>query len=384
MNEFDIKNALDKIVPDEDCKQKMLENILNNTKKPKKPEIYKRVVPVAALLAVVVCASLVANGILNNKFTTDSKMDSLDDTGLAAGHGNSTNEIAATYDTSNTMMAQVSLIYFDGRLYTLPYEQQLNYLGYSNTVTPAQVGEKISTAKSGEEVFRYLPAGCEAFVVVKQDGKDVLYAFQNFESYNNNQDEDASEYLKLYGANSAEDIAKIEVYNYYGDLVNPPAKSYDDSATITKFYGYFKDLKNSSDQYFNALFKYSEVQKYDEGTASYSSGVSGNTGGAVIAPDAVVGTEQATQTEPAAGNCSPAYEGGTSAGVVYPTKPADGVGQSTSGSVGSAGYSLADSTVFRICFKNGNYMDLPYYPNIQFLSRYYVGGEFSTMLENMR
>ncbi|MDD4700518.1 MAG: hypothetical protein PHV07_09765 [Oscillospiraceae bacterium] len=380
MNEKDIKNAIEKISPDEQSRQRMLNNILN-PEKSRKTVVYKRLIPAAALV-VMVCASFAIYGILsqNNKAAIDKGQNETFDNEIG---GIGTDAIYENSDKTTDSdgiemdIAMVYLLNFNGRVYTLPYQDKLDYLGYSSTVTSDQVGEKIAVSTDGTAVYQYVPAGCEAFVVAEKDGGYELYSFMSFESYNNNKDENASEYLKLYGADSAEDIAKIEVYGYYGDFKNASIKTYTDSATTAKFYKYFKDLKNNSDQYFAALFGNSSVTQDIGETSSYviDYGDDAVTASAVQ-PD---GIARSTSGANATDYGDYAFGGG----AVAPDETAGQAGQSTSAYPGSAGNALANESVFRICLKNGNFMEFSYYPNIQFLSRFSVGGEFSEMLQNM-
>ena len=104
----------------------------------------------------------------------------------------------------------------DNRHYILLTDDLREDYGLPATVDESDIGEKITDIGSspdksltGRGVYRYVPAGCEAVVAVRKDEGYQLYRFFTFESYNNNQDEEAIEYPKLYGINSAEDIARI-------------------------------------------------------------------------------------------------------------------------------------------------------------------------------
>jgi hypothetical protein len=111
--------------------------------------------------------------------------------------------------------------------------------------------------------LRYIsiyPAGSEAVLAVKREEGYQLFNFFTFESYINNQDEDASVYLKLYGINGPHDIQAVRFIEYteqskvegglniIGEL--------NEAAEIEEFYRYYFELKNASDKYFERLFGY--------------------------------------------------------------------------------------------------------------------------------
>jgi len=143
MNENDIKNAIEKISPDKQSRQRMLNNILN-PKKSRKTVVYKRLIPAAALV-VMVCASFAIYGILsqNNKAAIDKGQNETFDNEIG---GIGTDAIYENSDKTTDSdgiemdIAMVYLLNFNGRVYTLPYQDKLDYLGYSSTVTSDQVG----------------------------------------------------------------------------------------------------------------------------------------------------------------------------------------------------------------------------------------------------
>ena len=140
-----------------------------------------------------------------------------------------------------------------GRKYIKYYEDY-------DAISQEEVGEPLAVIESsvdqsliGCTIYRYTPVNCEAIVVVDRNEQLEIFQFFTFTSYEDNQDEHASEYLELFGIYSSEDIEKIEIY-YYPDAYSIELEYLMSSQEeIQEFYTYFERLADSSDAYFQAL-----------------------------------------------------------------------------------------------------------------------------------
>ena len=80
-----------------------------------------------------------------------------------------------------------------------------------------------------------------------------------------NKDEDAVDYLELHGIYDAKDIDKVQFIKIsdrgkvegYTDI----AVTIDQREDVEKFYNYFSQLKDSSKEYFDQLYNYSNIDK---------------------------------------------------------------------------------------------------------------------------
>lgn len=207
------------------------------------------------------------------------------------------------------------------------------YNGEQKPVSEQAVGEKLGTVAEGGDpnlqgchVYQYLPVKGEAYLVLEQDGKKELYAFREFLSTREFKDEDAAEYLRVYGITQASDISSLEMDSMDGQGA---FKTVKEREIISEFYNRFSVLKNASDEYYKTL----------AGTDAISS----------TPPDNV---------------------GSTVEHYVGPY-------------VGETGDSLEDTTRITIRFVNGCSMETVYYPNIRFLGYYQLDEETDAFFRSL-
>jgi len=325
----------------------------------------KKVIPIFAIV-LLITGALITNSLLSNK-DTDQKTE--DD----------------SEESTNLDMADIAQVkdqfMIDNMSYIILSEEQKAEFGLRNTINESDIGDMLTTITTsvdadliGSEVYTYLPVVGEAVVAVKTENNYKLFRFFTFESYNNNQDEDVSVYLELYGIKSATDIAKVQFFGWSEkakiegrlDIIS----EITDSGKITEFYNYYSVIKNSSDNYFDKLLNYkssnnesldnppeqTEVPPDDiEGVADNGSdGIidKGETGAAEIGSDGFI------------------------------DKGETGAATSAEGFVGSAGDALNNSVTIRIYNQSGIYLDAEYYPNLSFISRHEVNTEFADFLKD--
>jgi len=371
----DIKLVFDRIKPDVSAKERMFENILNYSKKRKGNVMlyfnFKKAVPALALVVIF------AVGILSFNFK-----DKLFKYGL---QGDSNQEITREDMIGNDSapgkedMAAPLLNQFQiGNRHYILMSDYVEEFGFPATISEKDIGQKLTTIEKspdeslvGRDVFTYLPAGCEAVVAVKRNNEYELFRFHTFESYMNNQDEDAIEYLNLYGIEGPEDIAKIQfiVHNEKSRLegfTNITAEITDRNE-IAKFYDFYSVLKNSSDKYFEKLFGNNKAGSSRDVEIDVAHPVgqenkdSSNKGSVDSIPPVY-----ATAPEPSQ---SMIDQGETGSGSVAPSQ-------------GSSGNALDDPVTIRIYNQNGVYYESSYYKNIGFISRYEITAEFADFIEN--
>lgn len=426
MNKEDLMKSFDMIRPDESAKKRMLDNILQMAGEKDESRSghagrrvhFRKAIPAFALTVVLAAGVLMYSGLWSGKGMQPGK-----------GQGYVSNDMLRE-DAAAQVLNQFQI---GDRHYVLLSDDLRSGFGLPAAVNEADIGEKItditvSPDKSllGREVFRYIPAGCDAVIAVKNDDGYQLFRFFVFESYNNNQDEDAVEYLKLYGITSAEDIGRVVFIGHSEQSklqgITDIRGEITDRADITQFYGFYSALKNNSDKYFDRLFNFS-------GAASGKYDIEVDMAGPdMTRPDIAFPTETA---EPVM--TSPDHTGNGEIGFgsdmpmeIAPTAPAipdpavdmplaaddtviahpvpadtpvsnrnqtaaspsrstmmdtgSGVSGSVQGSAGSVGNALGNPITIRIYNKNGIYYDSVYYRNIGFISRYEVGEEFAAFL----
>lgn len=405
MKREDLKASFDRIEPDKSAQIRMLDNILSHSGKERKMTgfNFKKAVPALSL------AALIAFGFLAYDMMIDRN-------NIATPPGYATDsEMPAREDMVAPLINQFQI---DDRHYIFLSDDLRQEFGFPQQVNESDVGDKIITiSKSvdpsliGCEVYSYKPAGGDAVVAVKKDNAYQLFKFFNFESYNNNQDEDAIEYLKLYGINKAEDISKVQFILYSeqnkieGRLDVRELTGRDE---IEKFYSYFSVLKNSSDKYFEKLFSFRPVDNAGTGVesdiikeremippdAAVSEPVKPDAQGSIdpvpgkaeIASDAPLMTDDGGGTSDRYNEMPVASDG--SAGMV--SEGSQGmmdmggtvsVGAATTPSQGGVGDALANPVGVRIYNQNGVYFETMYYKNIGFISRYEVNEEFARFIE---
>ncbi|NLC19784.1 MAG: hypothetical protein GX757_11340 [Clostridiales bacterium] len=421
MKKEDLKAAFDQIQPGPDAEKRMLNKIMNYKDSRKENTMrtlnIKRLVPVLGLVIIIAGSLLIhnflpgrSNGNVPEGEIGDIQTDDLGD---------------AREDMAVPITNQFRL---GDRHYIILHDELREEFGFTAQVTEDDIGKKIADIQDtpdpsleGLEVYEYTPAGGEAVVAVKRENSYELFNFFTFESYNNNQDEDAAVYLKLYGINGPEDIKTVQLIEYteqskvegklnvVGEITDP--------ADIQQFYGYYSVLKNASDKYFEKLFGYQPssdpgnvttdpAPDMDIEMSAPDAGAAPDAGSAPdtdIAPDAVNtavdtpaqasygGTtvdEPVAQDLPAVAEDMPlnldepvsSDSSASSSGMM----DMGDTGNSQSGSVppsqGSAGDALANPIGVRIYNKNGVYYETMYYRNIGFLSRYEVSKEFADFL----
>lgn len=311
MKQKNIKNSFNQVKPDEKAKGRMLTNIIKNRTERNKLFIFKKNIPILLLVFILAIGGvtsylLVLNKNNLNKTASENNVVSMEDS------------IAEIRDE----------FYLDDRQYYILDEEKAKEFGFSTEISNRDIGDKLATITTsiderllGKDVYHYLPAESEAIVAVEAVDGYTLFRFYNFESYLENQDEAAKEYLELYGINEAADIEKIQ-FNSHGVMT--------DTKSIEQFYTYYSGLENASDQYFDSLFNWGDDKTNDN-------------------------TEiPSNDTE---GESTPAFEG-TSADA------------------------LANAVKIRIYHHSGVFYQTIYYPNIGFISRHQVADEFATFLGN--
>ncbi|HHW46444.1 MAG TPA: hypothetical protein GXX17_05980 [Clostridiales bacterium] len=381
MHKDDLIKALDTIKPDEAQKSRMLNNVFNPKAKENRLNL-KLLVP-ACVFAVTILGTAIALPILSNNSPQRLTSNAGQSNTVATADGR--DAIDNDLDIRNPQVAPefgnkedyliddgrdilpVSLEFtLDNRQYRSISDFKLKELGLSREVNLEDIGKYISTIKyvlgtyvanslEGREVYEYIPAGCQAIVAVKTDEGYDLYEFAGFTSYIKNSDEDAVEYLKVYNIKSADDISKIVIGSYSNDgLV------IDNKSDISKFYDFFKYLKNSSDEYFNVLYN-SRIKSVTPPDGPVINQITPAYPEYSVTPDVA---EDIIQINP--------NEGGTA-------EPENAV----SGATGVAGDLLGNSRQIKIYTASGLYYETVYYPNIKFISRFRISEEFSNFLNSL-
>jgi len=399
MKKEDLRASLDRIRPDDAARSRMLHNIMNHSYEKKgffmRPLTLKKAIPALALAVVLTGGLLAYNMLYGDSAENPPRYVSADD---------------GREDAIAPLLNQFQL---DDMHYILLTDDLRADFGFPAAISDGDIGEKIADIKSGPdksligcEVYRYNPAGGDAVVAVKKDGGYQLYHFFTFESYNNNQDEDAARYLALHGIDSADDIAKIRFIGYseQAKLRGVPdiVGEITDRDEIGRFYDFYSVLKDSSDRYFDKLFDFSGLGSAEQGAeidrTKPDTVVPDLTAPDAIAPDEVppytvdpvapdrpdyaedmpmnVVPDRSYSADTPISNEAPSASGG-SAGMMD-------MGNTTSGMVapsqGLAGDALADFVTIRIYNQNGVYYDSIYYINIGFISRFEVGEDFADFL----
>lgn len=396
MKREDIVASFDRIEPDKAAERRMLNNILSHSGKEKKMAFnFRKAIP-ALGLAVAIAGGILAYDMMTGKSKISPPEYAID------------NSAGAREDMVAPLLNQFEI---DGRHYIILWDDLRMEYGFPQQINESEIGEKIATITTsvdksliGSEVYRYIPAGSEAVVAVKKGDELMLFKFFTFESYNNNQDEDAIEYLKIYGINKADDIAKIQfiVHSEQSKLegktdIRGELTGRDE---ISVFYNHFSVLKNASDKYFDRLFGFNPNDGGENGVRidTPPNQVDPVAPGAPpdstivhpVAPDKAVSEPDYTgyaedmpltgsgQT-PAVDSIAPGTKDGSNGmmdmgntgTITGGTAPARG-----------AGDALADPVTIRIYNQSGVYLETIYYRNIRFISRYEVNEEFAAFIES--
>ena len=402
MKKEDLMAAFDKVQPSPNAQQRMLENIIDRAEKRKEYAMgklsMKKLVPVLGL-AIIIAGSLLMNNLLSGRSDSISPEGEIQTDDL---------------DAREDMVAPVTNQFrIDDRHYILLPDELREEFGFPAKVSEEDIGRKITVIEStpdesmkGLEVFEYIPGGGEAVVAVKKEDGYRLYKFFTFESYNNNQDEDAIAYLKLHGIEGPEDIKAVQLIEYTEESkvegkLNIAGKI-TEPADIQKFYNYYSVLKNASDKYFEALFGYRPSS--DPGNLTTDPAPdAGSEPDIGPAPDEITSGEgTAAEDTPVQAQDMPLVPGESDAADDMPLSPdspvssdssvssgmmdmgntEDSQGSYTPPSQGSAGDALANPIAVRIYNKHGVYYETMYYRNIGFLSRYEVSKEFADFLNS--
>jgi hypothetical protein len=448
----DLRSSFDPIKPDETAKKRMLDNILNSVGESAGDDAgnrrahymgrrayYIRAISAFAAVAVVAAGVLMYGSLWKGKNLPPGNLPGVM-TDQAAGMGRE--------DAVAPLLDQFRI---DDRHYILLTDDLRKEFGLPDTISDGDIGEKITDISVspderliGREVFRYVPAGCDAVVAVKGDDGYSLFRFFVFESYNNNQDEDAAKYLELYGIKSADDIAKVVFIGHSerSKLQGIPdiRAELTDRDDIAAFYGFYSVLENSSDKYFDRLFNFggsggttssghsieidiagrermAAAESLPNGTVppdavGPDAVVEGSTGSGAAGPGIGYGSDMPMEIAPVApARTEPVADlpmRADDTAVAYPV-PADtpvsastpvsnsnaassgpstgiimdtgdGTTGSVQGSTGAAANALNDPVTIRIYNKNGVYFDSVYYRNIGFINRYEVNERFAAFL----
>lgn len=399
MRKEDLKASFDQVKPSESAKKRMIDNIMNQYEREKgiyMPLNLRKAIPAFALAVVILGGLLTINNLSGNDSLTRNNNNS-----------NISRDLADYNDPREDAAAPVlDQFQIGNRYYVILSDELREDFGLPAEIDENDIGEKLTEiAKTpdaslmGKEVYSYIPAGGEAIVAVKKGDEYQFFRFFTFESYNNNQDEDAIEYLKLYGINKAGDIAKIRFILHserskiegYTDIV----AEITDREEISRFYSYYSALKNSSDKYFETLFnsygRGSDSKSVEMDIAVPESGVK--------APDQIdpardLPEAPADKAENARDLPLLIVDNGRNSASDMPisSNPSSEIrvpgmvdmGNTGSGSTapgrGSALDALANPVTIRIYNQNGVYFDSPYYRNIGFISRYEVSADFEEFI----
>lgn len=374
--------VFDQIKPDPSARERMLENILNRSTGRKGiamlPYNLKKAAPAIVLAAAftVVLAFGLKDGFFNPGLQGRDRPDAARE------------DMIGGYDASGRedMPAPLLNQFQMGNRYYILMQDYADEFGFPAKIDEKHIGQKLATIEKspdkrliGCEVYSYLPAGCQAVVAVKRDGGYELFRFYAFESYMNNRDEDAVEYLRLYGIEGPEDISGIQfiVHTERSKLegTDDIRSQITDREEIAKFYSFYSALKDSSDKYFEILFGNSSGgnSREVEIGASPSNEQEGNDT-PVEGPAAPVSPDQTRS--------SGASQGMVDIGQTSPVPVASPEGgAAVAPSQGTLGNALADPVTIRIYNQSGVYYETTYYRNIGFISRYEISAEFAAFIE---
>ena len=318
-------NSLDRITPNEETVSRIWDAILHaSAPTPKKAKKgIQKWIAAAALFCILVGGALYlgnAAGLLPNPSSENSSASN-----------------SSCVETANVTDEFV----WDGKSYCANSNSLDLDWNLPDTVSSQEVGPQLDVIESsvdasliGCPIFEYAPLDCDAVVIVQRNSRYEVFTFNTFQAYEQNSDVDAQEYLSLYGIQDAGGIVKVELLTPEGSLLH----TFSTPEEIQQFYGEYAALKNSSEEYFAALGITHSPSESDDSTIYKIA-------------DSTMPQELDHDADTQASPSSP----GTNA--------------------------LANSIKIRIHAANGLYYDTPYYPHIQFLSRYRVSDSFAAMLE---
>lgn len=360
MKEDELKKSFESLKPSYGAKQRMLENVLNNSNE-KTPSIFiytKRAIPLLILV-------LMFGGTLI--FYNFNKRNYI-------------NEELSTEDNAIGMIdnaAKVSNQFkIENRTYNILSEGEKAEFKFPNTINDKDIGDKLTTISTsvdetltGKEVYRYLPASCDGIVAVKVDNEYKLFKFFWFDRYINNKDEDTKAYLELYGINKGEDISKVQFIRNGNSVIN----EITDKSRIMEFYNYYSIIPDSSDGYFNKLFNYKKSKEQvvpevknepKELPPDYKNNTSSSVASTFIDSDEAKDPQASIQTD-----------------IIMDRGEVKDAPSSIPGSEGFVGDALGNSLTIRIYNQKGVYFSSEYYPNISFISRHEVNEDFKRFLD---
>jgi len=401
MKREDIKNIFDPIAPDLAAKERMFENVLNHSDHSRvKTTVsfnFRKAIPALAL-AIVLAGGLMTYGLKDRLFSP----------GFPGSNSSEQARDMVAEDMAAPLINQFQL----GNRHYIAMSDYAAAFGFTGEISIGDLGRKIATIEKspdksliGCEIYEYIPAGAEAVVAVKRGTGYELFRFFTFESYNNNQDEDAIEYLKLFGIHGPEDIAKIQFIVHTESSkekgIEDIRGEITDSNEIARFYGFYSVLKNSSDRYFEKLFGFTgsgsssgiEIDRTAPPDFSGNAqdmplkiGPEGNE--AVFFSDPSAPADQPVDA-PLTGDDTPVSvvvepsHGNSTNGTTQGMTDIGGTGAvSVAPSQGAIGNALADPVTIRIYNKKGVYFDSIYYRHIGFISRFEVSSDFAALIKS--
>lgn len=328
MDKNNFQNSMDKIEMNDDEKKNILNGALDNAKRRKKNKI--TTVLMAAACVVVITAMAIADPA--GLFKTNTPQPSTLSTKEKTSQKNTGDNLASAEGGQINELAELHTFLWEGKNYTAINAAEISELNLNETIEPADIGQKLGTAfvyQGKNEFYEYKPAGCFAVVAVKQGDEYRLFRFSGFESYSKNEDENAKDYLELYGIKSAADIASLSVSENGTEW-----RSVASVSKIETFYNYFSPLTEAGQKYFDKL--------------------------AESANEAAVPPDYQTVTDENGGQSSPGYD--PWAGRTNP---------------------LEKTISIRIYNSSGLFLEFPYYPDFGFISRYEVNESFAGFLEQL-
>ena len=381
MTKQEFTESIKQICPDKETKERMLQQILRSPPPMPQPQRsfhkWNKWLPAAAAALVVLVLGVYA--LFRDGF--HSGVDT------AGSYTNATSSAGAV--TSDAEIAVVHQFQWDGKIYMAMDEANGQF---PSPAASKDIGALIDTipedaspALQGCAIYEYIPAQCEAVVAVLQNGSYHLYVFSNFSKYENNSDEDASAYLALYGVKSADDILSLQFEHYPTATSSELLATVENREDIETFYGYFSQLQNSSELYFQRLGI--DISPSRDLSIPDSAVSTGNGGWEYDDGSTVTYYPPSVNTSSAAGSAegfSPVPSSKSSVNTSHESIASSGAASSTASSSGNGTTGLlADMITVRIIFQNGLSMELPYYPHMGFLSRFEMGEDFTQFLDQI-
>ncbi|MDF2540102.1 MAG: hypothetical protein K0S76_3123 [Herbinix sp.] len=404
MKQEDFKESLSKIEPNDRTTRRMLQKVLTY-KEQRKEESRMNKINIRMVIPALAIVILIAAGIGTNKFMdktgdSDNFVGNTED--LVNDNSSGEGDLDGIFPEDWVAIIDNQFQIEDKHYYLLSEELRVEF-HFPDKVNEYDIGNKITDITTtvdsdllGCEVYEYLPSGGMAVVAVKINQEYKLFRFYSFESYNNNKDEDTASYLKLYGINTADDIAKIQFLGYSEAAKLEGRRELlseiSDAGNIFEFYNFYSMIKDSSSDYFDQLFNYTSSGN-EEIDPVLPTNDEPKINPELTAPDYVpenIGTDMIGTDEigygvdaisPDAGDLDTSV---SDSDYIFDSGE-QGVSNgktSSSGSAGSSGNALSNSITIRIYNQQGVYYDAEYYPNLSFISRHKVTDEFASFLND--